>query len=281
MNLAGYQLDIIHAGFLRLDGGAMFGIVPKPLWERRIPADDKNRILLAMRCLLLRGHGRTILVDNGVGDKYTEKFGEIYGVDVEEHSLLTSLESTGVHPDEVTDVVLTHLHFDHAGGSTTRNEEGKLELVCQNATHHIQKSHWEWAKESPREQASFLPENIDPIGKSGRLNLLEGEETPFPNISMIVVNGHTRGQQLPLIRGENETLLYAADLLPTTAHIPLLWIMAYDVEPLETLEEKTRVLQRAAQGNWRIFFEHDPEIATGRIEATERGYGVVNEHQAL
>lgn len=274
MQLAGYQLDIVHAGFLRLDGGAMFGIVPKALWERRIPSDDQNRIPLAMRCLLLRGHGRTILIDNGLGDKYTEKVGAIYGVDVEEHSLLESLAKLGVSPDDVTDVILTHLHFDHAGGSSMRNEAGELELVFKNATHHIQRSHWEWTKETPREHASFLPENIDPIGKSGKLNLLEGRETPFTNIEMIVVDGHTRGQQLPIIRGEEGTLLYGADLLPTTAHVPLLWVMAYDVEPLTTIEEKEAVLRKAANETWRVFFEHDPTIATASIVENERGFAI-------
>lgn len=281
MQLGGYTLDIIHAGYLRLDGGAMFGIVPKTLWERRIPADEQNRIPLAMRCLLLRGHGRTILIDNGVGTKYTEKFGSIYGVDQDVHSLEKSLDTVGVDADEVTDVVLTHLHFDHAGGSTVRNEEGQLELVFKNAIHHIQSSHWNWTKETPREQASFLAENIEPIGGSGQLNLLDGPDTPFPNIRMIVVDGHTHGQQLPIINGEGNTLLYAADLLPTTAHVPLLWVMAYDVEPLQTIQEKEQVLRQASKEEWCVFFEHDPEIATGRIVETDRGFSVEEKNSGL
>lgn len=274
MQLGGYQLDIVHTGFLRLDGGAMFGIVPKNLWERRIPADEENRIPLAMRCLLLRGHDRTILIDNGLGDKYDDKFGRIFGVDQESHELLRSLKSVGVEPTDVTDVILTHLHFDHAGGSTTLDDAGNLVLTFANAAHHVQRSHWAWAHESPREQASFLTENLDPLEASGQLNLLDGDETPFPGIRMIVVDGHTRGQQLPLISGEEGALLYAADLLPTTAHVPLLWIMAYDVEPLETLEEKRRVLDEAVNGEWTVFFEHDPEVATARIVETSRGYGL-------
>ncbi len=274
MNIGGYQIDIIHAGFLRLDGGAMFGIVPKNLWERRIPADDENRIPLAMRCLLLRGHGRTILIDNGLGDKYDDKFGRIFAVDQKTHNLHQSLEEVGVTPEDITDVILTHLHFDHAGGSTTQGNNGELVLAFPNATHHIQRAHWAWAHESPREQASFLAENIEPLEASGQLNFLEGAETPFPGIRMIVVDGHTRGQQLPVISGDEGTLLYAADLLPTSAHIPLLWIMAYDVEPLETLDEKERVLDEAVDGEWMVFFEHDPEVATARIVRTNRGYAL-------
>jgi len=274
MHLAGYQLDIIHAGFLRLDGGAMFGIVPRNLWQRRIPPDEQNRIPLAMRCLLLRGHGRTILIDNGLGDKYDAKFGSIFGVDRESFDLHRSLEAVGVAPHDITDVILTHLHFDHAGGSTTRDAKGELAVTFPNAAHHLQRAHWAWAHESPREQASFLAENLDPLETSGKLNLLDGIETPFPGIRMIVVDGHTRGQQLPVISGEEGTLLYAADLLPTSAHIQLLWIMAYDVAPLDTLAEKKRVLDEAVDGEWMVFFEHDPEIATGRIVRTDRGYMV-------
>lgn len=274
MKIGGYTLDIIHAGFLRLDGGAMFGIVPKNLWERRISADDENRIPLAMRCLLLRGHGRTILIDNGLGDKYDDKFGRIFGVDRETHNLHRSLEEVGIAPGDVTDVILTHLHFDHAGGSTSRGEHGELVLTFPNAMHHVQRKHWTWAHESPREQASFLPENMEPLEASGQLNFLDGEETPFPGINMIVAGGHTRGQQLPVISGQEGSLLYAADLLPTTAHVQLLWIMAYDVAPLETLREKERVLNEAVDGEWTVFFEHDPEVATARIVRANRGYAL-------
>jgi len=274
MNLGGYKIDIIHAGFLRLDGGAMFGIVPKNLWQRHIPPDEQNRIPLAMRCLLLRGHDRTILIDNGLGDKYDAKFADIFGVDQESHNLHRSLEEVGVAAEDITDVILTHLHFDHAGGSTARNAEGGLVLAFPNATHHIQRTHWMWARESPREQASFLAENIEPLEASGQLNFLDGTEAPFPGIRMVVVDGHTRGQQLPLISGEDGSLLYAADLLPTSAHVPLLWIMAYDVAPLDTLREKKRVLDEAVGGDWTVFFEHDPKVVTGRIVPKGRGYAM-------
>lgn len=249
----------------------MFGIVPRPLWERHIAADASNRIPLAMRCLLLRGHGRTILVDTGLGDKTDAKFDRIYAVD-RSHTLLGSLDALGVAASEITDVILTHLHFDHGGGATRRTDAGALELTFPKARHYVQRSHWEWAHTSPREGASFLGENLDPLQASGQLELLDGSESPFPHLELAIVNGHTRGQQLPLLSDGTTTLLYAGDLLPTAAHVPLLWIMAYDVEPLETVREKEAILERAAAERWHIVFEHDPVHATGRIEATERGY---------
>lgn len=272
MTLGVYQLDIVHAGVLGLDGGAMFGIVPKALWERRIPADEKNRIPLAMRCLLLRGHGRIILIDTGLGDKYDEKFGRLFAVDRSGHDLLVSLASLGVSPEDVTDVLLTHLHFDHCGGGTTRNESGELVTTFPNAVYHVQEEHWAWAHTSPREQASFLAENLDPLDASGQLNLLEEGAAPLPDIELLRVDGHTRGQQLPLVHGDGQALLYAADLLPTAAHVPLLWIMAYDIEPLVTLEEKRRILARAAAEEWTVFFEHDTVHTTGRIGETAKGF---------
>lgn len=281
MQLGGYLLDIVHAGFLSLDGGAMFGIVPKALWERRIPADDQNRIPLAMRCLLLRGHGRTVLVDNGLGDKYDEKFARIYAVDRIEHDLLPSLAALGVRPESVTDVLLTHLHFDHCGGSTRREAGGGLATTFPNATYHVQRRHWDWAHASPREGASFFDENLAPLADSGQLQLLDEGASPLPNVELLVVDGHTRGQQLPLVRGESMTLLYAADLLPTAAHVPPLWIMAYDVAPLDTLAEKERLLARAAEEGWTVFFEHDPETATARVTRTERGYEVTERRPGL
>ncbi len=281
MTLAGYQIDLIEAGRVWLDGGAMFGIVPKPLWERRIAPDDRNRIPLAMRCLLLRGHDRTVLVDTGVGHKSDAKFREIYGVDDEHSTLLGSLAAVGVAPDDVTDVVLTHLHFDHAGGATRRTDDGGLALTFANATHHVQREHWAWAHESPREGASFLPENLDPLEASGQLAMRDGDDAPFPGVSLHVVNGHTRAQQLVRVHDGERSLLHAADLVPTAAHVPLLWVMAYDVEPLETIAEKERLLRRAAQEGWTLAFEHDAEVATAGVVETERGFATRDERPGL
>ena len=287
-----YQIDAVEAGRLGLDGGAMFGIVPKPLWAGRIAPDDRNRIPLAMRCLLLRGHGRTVLVDTGLGHKADAKFEQIYAVDHEHSTLAGSLEALGVAVDDVTDVVLTHLHFDHAGGSTERAPDGALRPTFPNATYHVQRTHWEWAHESVREQASFLAENMDPLEASGQLALSDGEASPFPGVSYVVVDGHTRAQQLVLVEGGPQAggpqtggaaapLLFAADLIPTAAHVPLLWVMAYDVEPLQTLREKERVLTQAAEGNWTVVFEHDPVTAAARVERTEKGFRAVDERATL
>ena len=281
MTLGGYQISLVEAGRLRLDGGAMFGIVPRPLWERHIPPDDRNRIPLAMRCLLLRGHGRTILVDTGLGHKETAKFHEIYGVDHDHSTLAGSLGQLGVAPDDVTDVILTHLHFDHVGGATRRTEAGDLALTFPQATHHVQRAHWEWAHESPREGASFLADNLDPLGASGRLALRDGDDAPFPNLALHVVDGHTRGQQLVRVHDGERSLLHAADLVPTAAHVSLLWVMAYDVEPLETLAEKERLLRRAADEGWTLVFEHDPEVASARVVETEKGFSTQNERPDL
>lgn len=281
MKIGPYTLHEIHAGRLHLDGGAMFGIIPKPLWERKIPADARNRIPLAMRCLLLEGDGRLVLIDNGLGDKYDQKFAGIYGVDQESSELHRSLAAAGFGADEITDVVLTHLHFDHGGGSTTRDADGRLRVAFPNATFHVQRSHWDWAHVSPREGASFLAENLDLLEASGQLRFVDGPGEVLPGIEAAVVNGHTRGQQILKIRDEAETLVFAADLLPTAAHVPVLWVMAYDVAPLDTIAEKQAFLEQAATEGWTICFEHDTEVATARISRTDRGFEAVDRERVL
>lgn len=281
MQIGPYTLHEIPAGRFRLDGGAMFGIVPKPLWARHAEPDDRNRIPLAMRCLLLEGDGRVVLVDAGIGDKVDAKFRDLYAVDLETSELHRSLRAAGFGAEDVTDVVLTHLHFDHGGGATSRDADGRLRPTFPRATYHVQRAHWQWAHESPRERASFLPENLEPLAASGQLHLLDGPGEVLPGLEVIVVDGHTRGQQLLKVADGETTLLYAADLLPTAAHVPLLWIMAYDVAPLETLAEKEAILAQAEREGWTIFFEHDPERATARIARTEKGYVAVEESPIL
>jgi glyoxylase-like metal-dependent hydrolase (beta-lactamase superfamily II) len=264
----------------------MFGIVPRALWQRHAPPDDENRIRLTMRCLLLRGHGRTALVDCGLGDRFDEKFARIYGITHDRDVLRQSLAALGVAPADVTDVVLTHLHFDHAGGSTVRapgsgsgaGAGGRLAPAFPGATYHVQRRHWAWAHESPREAASFLPDHITPLAEAGCLRLLDEGEAPLPHLETLVVDGHTRGMQLPLLRDPDSggALLYAADLLPTAAHVPLLWIMAYDVAPLDTLAEKERILARAADEGWTVMLEHDPETALARIARKGAGFEAVD-----
>ena len=290
MTLAGYQIDLVEAGRVRLDGGAMFGVVPRPLWERRIVPDERNRIPLAMRCLLLRGHGRVVLVDTGLGHKADAKFEEIYGVDHGHSTLLGSLAALGVEPQDVTDVLLTHLHFDHAGGASRRTDAGDLVLTFPRAAHYVSADHWAWAHESERERASFLPENLDPLEASGRLVLLDraalaDPETEWPsappNLAFEVADGHTVGQVLPRVTDGERSLFYAADLVPTAAHVAPLWIMAYDVDPLDTLADKQAVLARAAREGWLVVFEHDPRVASARVVATDRGFATADERPGL
>jgi glyoxylase-like metal-dependent hydrolase (beta-lactamase superfamily II) len=276
-----YTIYEIHAGALWLDGGAMFGIIPRPLWERQIEPDSRGRIPLAMRCLLLEGEGRLVLIDNGLGDKYDEKFAEIYAVDQETSELHQSLARAGFCADDVTDVILTHLHFDHCGGSTRRRPDGGLEVVFPQARYHVQRSQWHWAHVSPREQASFLAENLEPLESSGQLHLLDGGGEVVPGVEVIIINGHTRGQQLVKVAGDDVALLYAADLFPTTAHVPPLWIMAYDVAPLDTLAEKQPLLEQAVAERWTVVFEHDTVTAAARIEHTERGFRAVDRRPEL
>lgn len=271
-----YTLHEIECGRFGLDGGAMFGIVPKPLWEKVIPADSRNRIPLNTRCLLLEGDGRLILIDNGIGDKFDDKFAGIYGVDFSVGSLDTSLAAAGFSRADVTDVVLTHLHFDHCGGSTVRRGD-KLEIAFPEATFHVQRVHWDWAAASNvREKASFLDENLEPIGASGQLSLIDGRCDLFPGIEVIPVDGHTRAMQLVRVYDAERSLLYVADLLPTHAHLSPAWNMGYDLWPMTTIEEKARLLESAIAGGWQLMFEHDPTVAVADVTMGRRGPEIAN-----
>ena len=266
-----YTLHAIEAGRLGLDGGAMFGIVPKTLWQRRISPDDHNRIPLKMRCLLLEDGDRLILIDNGLGDKYDTRFAELYAIDDTTHNLTESLGRKDFDLSDITDVILTHLHFDHCGGSTLRKAD-RLEVAFPNATFHVQSGHWEWAQVSNiREKASFLSENMEPLTASGQLNLIDGRNEIFPGIELIPVDGHTKEMQIVKISDGESTLVYMADLLPTHAHLSPAWNMAYDLWPMTTIKEKAAFLQEAVEGSWTLFFEHDPQIEIADVEMTERG----------
>lgn len=255
----------------------MFGIVPKPLWAKRIEPDAENRIPLNMRCLLLEGEDRLILIDVGIGDTFAgTKYEDIYAVDHDYATLGKSLESYGFSRTDITDVVLTHLHFDHAGGSTIEGGNG-VEVAFPNATYHVQRNHWKWANDpNPKERGSFLQRTFAPIDEAGQLHLVDGSGTLFPGISVNLVDGHTESQQVVTVSDEETTLVYVADLLPTKHHLAPTWTMAYDVRPLQTIEEKGNFLERAVVEDWNLFFEHDPETPVGSLEETDRGIRVSN-----
>jgi glyoxylase-like metal-dependent hydrolase (beta-lactamase superfamily II) len=271
MKIGNYTIDPVETGRFALDGGAMFGVVPKPLWSRTNPPDDRNRITLAARALLLRDGTRSILVDNGNGSKFTEKLRDIYRLDDAASNIGSSLAALGTAPEEITDVILTHLHFDHAGGSTVISG-GRAVPAFPNATYYVQEAHWRQAMNpTPKDRASFFPDDYLPLKEAGILRFTDGEGELFPGISVLVTQGHTASQQLPLVTDGETTLLFCCDLLPTTAHIPLPYVMAYDLRPLATMEEKERILGRAADGRWILFFEHDPETVACTVRRGERG----------
>jgi glyoxylase-like metal-dependent hydrolase (beta-lactamase superfamily II) len=271
-----YTLHAIETGRFGLDGGAMFGIVPKPLWERRIPPDNRNRIPLHMRCLLLKGEERCILIDTGLGDKHDAKFADLFAVDHDTATLHDSLRAAGVGPGDVTDVILTHLHFDHAGGATQRGGD-RFVPTFPNARYHIQRDHWDWAAApNGKERNSFRPMDFEPLQATGQIHLVEGDGELLPGIDVLTAHGHTHAQQLVKISGPEGTLVYVADLLPTSAHLRPPWIMAYDVRPLVTLDEKQRFLEAAHAEGWHLFFEHDPEVAVASVQQTERGIEIAD-----
>jgi len=241
--------------------------VPKPVWSRSHPADERNRITLAMRCLLLEGEGRRILVDVGIGEKFTPKLMDIYAVDHGEHTLERSLAALGLGVHDVTDVVLTHLHFDHAGGAT-RQQGGVLVPRLPRAHYYVQRRNWENAmRPNPRERASYMAENFTPLMEAGVLRLWEGPQSPWPGIEMLTAEGHTRGQQLLRVSGKEGVLYFVADLIPTASHVRIPFVMGYDVAAIETMDEKRTLLGRAAEEGAWICLEHDPHTALGRPRA--------------
>lgn len=263
------KLHVIETGYLKLDGGSMFGIVPKTMWERMEPADEKNKCTWAMRCLLVEHGDRKILIDTGIGDKQDDHFRAIF----EPHgpyTLFSSLREKGFSPEDITDVFLTHLHFDHVGGAVVRNENNQLVPAFPNARYWTNKVHLDWALDpNPREKASFLKENIVPLQEAGVLEFLavsEEDQEWVPGIKIRFVYGHTEAMMVPVIDCNGQTIVYCADVMPSSHHIGLPYIMAYDLRPLKTLQEKNRILQDAAdQGHW-LFFEHDRRIpATGIV----------------
>ncbi|WP_347159287.1 MBL fold metallo-hydrolase [Pontibacter chitinilyticus] len=267
------QLHVIDTGFFKLDGGAMFGVVPKTLWQRTNPADENNLCTWAMRCLLIEDGDRLILIDNGIGDKQDAKFFSHYYLHGDAN-LQTSLQQAGFTAADVTDVFLTHLHFDHCGGGVKYNDStGALELTFPNATYWSNADHWAWATQpNAREAASFLKENLLPMQESGHLQFVDPmAPSPFPQFDIFYANGHTDKMMVPIIPYKGKKLAYMADLLPSTGHIPLPYVMGYDTRPLLTLEEKAAFLAKAAEEDYVLFLEHDPVHACCTVQQTPKG----------
>jgi glyoxylase-like metal-dependent hydrolase (beta-lactamase superfamily II) len=287
----------LEGGIQRLDGGAMFGVVPKPLWERRVPPDARNRIDLGLRCLLVEHPEGLVLIDTGLGNKEDAKFLEIYGVENAGRDGATQLEDAlaeaGFRPDDVRYVINTHLHFDHAGGNTTvspadgqsgggaedrPSAQPPIRLTFPNATYLVQSGDLEFARHSnERTRASYLPHNYEPVAQAGRFQLLEGDGEVLHGISVRLVPGHVPFLQGVLLQSGPDALFYLADLIPTRHHLPLPWIMGYDVEPLRTLESKRALVRAAADEGWWLFFEHDPDVIMGRLRSADRGMELVDQ----
>jgi glyoxylase-like metal-dependent hydrolase (beta-lactamase superfamily II) len=269
------NLYSINTGTFKLDGGAMYGVVPKSMWHKLNPADSNNMCTWSMRCLLVQDGNRLILIDNGIGDKQDEKFLGYYFLG-HEHTLDGSLKAHGFTRNDITDVFLTHLHFDHCGASIKWNKDRTgYETAFPNAIFWSNAEHWEWAtKPNAREKASFLKENILPIQESGQLKFLEHGQELIPGFSCTWVHGHTGAMMLPEIRYKDMTIAFMADLIPSVGHLPVAFLMAYDTRPLITLEEKAAYLKKAVENNYLLFFEHDPVHECCSLQQTDKGVRV-------
>jgi len=277
------KLHSINTGTFKLDGGAMFGVVPKTLWQKVYPSDENNLCTWALRCLLIENNEQRILIDCGIGNKQDEKFLGHYYIKNNDGFVQTLLH-TGFKPDDITDVILTHLHFDHCGGAVKYNEE-KTEFVptFKNATYWLGKQQWDLANNpNSREKASFFKENFIPLLNAGKIKFIEKDTELFENVSVKIFNGHTAGQVIPFVKYNNKTIVYMADLIPTSAHLPLVWVLSYDTNPLISLSEKEIFLNEAAENNYILFFEHDIINECCTVKKTDKGVrtdkaGLLNE----
>ena len=273
MRFGNLELIPLLDGFVRLDGGAMFGVVPKPLWERRAPADARNRILLGLRPLVVRGE-RTLLIDAGIGAKMDAKSVDIYGID-RSVDLTASLAAAGLRPEDVDIVVATHLHFDHAGGFTARRDDGRIVPAFPNARYLVRRGEWEDATHPhERNRASYLPENFVPLDEAGVLDFTEGDEHIMPGVRVVRTGGHTMHHQMVVIESEGKTAIFAADSMPTAAHADEAWIMGYDLYPMDTLAFKRRFVREAIEREYLVFFEHDPNVVAGYLREKDGKRGV-------
>ncbi|GAB3516940.1 MBL fold metallo-hydrolase [Emticicia fontis] len=272
------QIHVIDAGDFKLDGGAMFGVVPKTIWHKQIPADENNLCSWKMRCLLVDTGQQLILIDSGMGDKQDAKW-QGYYYRHGDGDLIQSIKKAGYSPDEITDVLCTHLHFDHCGGSVKWNTaKDRLELTFPNAKYWTHSAHWESATHpNPREKATFLKENILPMQETGALHFVDKEDKTFGNeIELLYANGHTEKMIMPKIKQGEKTYLFIADTIPSHAHIPIPYVMGYDIRPLQTMGEKEQLLKQVADNDWTIIFDHDPLHDAAHIHLTEKGYRVAD-----
>lgn len=268
------QFHTLSTGFFKLDGGAMFGVVPKTIWSKKIPANELNLCAWQMRCLLVEYENRLILVDTGMGNKQPEKWQGYYDR-TETLDLAEAIQQAGFSPNEVTDVVLSHLHFDHAGGAVQQVRADPMgKLTCPNAKHWTSRAQWEWAMHpNPREKATFLSENLMPIQSSGLLSFIDDEPHPLgQDVTLLAAHGHTEHMIMPVFTHKGQKIWFAADTIPSHAHIHVPYVMGYDIRPLDTMKEKENWLAQAVQEEWIIVFDHDPFHAAGVLEKTEKGF---------
>lgn len=274
MKIGSYKIYAVETSEFGLDGGAMFGIIPKPLWEKQAPADEMNRIEMVTRSMLLVSNDRKILVDTGNGTKWADKFRHIYRIETSRVNMSASLGKLGFSPVDITDVICTHLHFDHVGGNT-EYIDGKIVPAFPNARYWVTRENWDLANSpSEKDQGSFMELDWKVLAENGMITLVSGKEQFIEGIDLILSYGHTTGQMHPVISDGMDTIMYCADLIPMAAHIPLPWVMAYDILPVKTVEEKRSILPRVVDENWVLFFEHDPLIQACRVQFDGKHYGL-------
>lgn len=267
MRIGDYQIDFLDTGSFKLDGGAMFGVVPKVLWERTNPADAKNRIDMALRVMLIRGRDRCILVDTGIGHKWNDTLIERYAIDHSRSTMAKAFDKVGVKLSDVTDVIVTHLHFDHVGGATSYDEKGRAVPTFPWAKIWVnEKNLTQFHAPSEKDRASFIEHTVKPVVEGQQLKVSKGNDEISAGVSLWITDGHTPGQQLVKVSSGGETLLFCGDTIPTTSHVPLPYVMAFDVEPMKTLEEKRVILTEAVKENWKLAFCHDPKHAVASVK---------------
>lgn len=265
MRLGDWTMTLLSDGVIRLDGGASFGVVPKPLWEKQITADERNRIPMVLRCLLAEGHGRRVLIDTGVGDRWDAGQRDLFGMERRAGQLLTELGAAGIERDSITDVVLSHLHFDHVGGACLDRADG-MQPAFPQARWWVQRQQWDWARRpSERDRASFRSEDFDVLAASGTLELLDGAAEILPGLRLVPAHGHTPGMQVAEFHTRQGVMIFLADLIPMAAHLHLPWIAGYDLNPLLTLSEKRQLLSRAVEEDYLLVFSHDPVHEACRV----------------